>query len=147
MHPDRSSLPCALAALLSLPAAAVANPARVDVVLLDHSTSPAITGMVLAATPSVVKAGRIVLHAVNASRKLVHEVVLVRLDGNKALPLDRAANKVMENRVKDLGEVSDLPPTKSGDLAATLTPGRYLLICNQPGHYEAGMTAQLTVTK
>ena len=89
-----------------------------------------------------------VLHAVNASHDLTHEVVLVRLNGSvSALPLDPADNTVQEKRIQDLGKVLDCGTLKSGDFAATLAPGRYALICNQPGHYAAGMLAELTVTQ
>jgi uncharacterized cupredoxin-like copper-binding protein len=63
------------------------------------------------------------------------------------LPYDEKVGRVIENRIKDLGEVSDLPPGKSGSLTLTLTPGNYLLICNQPNHYRAGMWTRLTVTR
>ena len=46
-----------------------------------------------------------------------------------------------------VAEVSDLPPGKSGSLNIRLTPGTYLLICNQPNHYKAGMWTKLTVTR
>ena len=34
-----------------------------------------------------------------------------------------------------LGEVSELDPGKSGTLTLTIKPGKYLLVCNVPGHY------------
>ena len=36
-------------------------------------------------------------------------------------------------------------PNATGTLDVNLTPGSYLLICNVPGHYAAGMVAELTV--
>jgi len=44
------------------------------------------------------------------------------------------------------GEVPELDPGKSGTLSVSLQPGTYLLLCNQPGHYEAGMWTVFTVT-
>ena len=46
-----------------------------------------------------------------------------------------------------LGEITDLKPGAHGKLTLNLKPGSYLLICNEPGHYKAGMTAPLLVEK
>ena len=91
---------------------------------------------------------RIKINATNESQGLVHEVIVVAslLNGGK-LPYDEKVGRVIESRIKDLGEVSDLPPGKSGSLTLNLTPGNYLLICNQPNHYQAGMWTRLTVTR
>ena len=47
--------------------------------------------------------------------------------------------------VESPGEIEDVGPgqTKSGTLK--LTPGRYVMICNLPGHYKQGMYGTLTV--
>ena len=44
-------------------------------------------------------------------------------------------------------EVSELDPGASGSLTVALQPGKYLLICNVPGHYASGMWTEFTVTK
>jgi len=62
------------------------------------------------------------------------------------LPYDDRQGAVIEKRIKDLGEVPDLPAGKSGSITLRLGPGSYLLICNQPNHYKAGMWTRLTVT-
>ncbi|WP_245455931.1 sulfocyanin-like copper-binding protein [Mesorhizobium sp. M7A.F.Ca.US.008.03.1.1] len=41
--------------------------------------------------------------------------------------------------------MSELDPDKSGTLTVDLKAGKYLLICNVPGHYGAGMWAEFTV--
>ena len=46
-----------------------------------------------------------------------------------------------------LGEVGDLPPGHSGKLTLNLKPGKYLLFCNESGHYADGMKTELTVTR
>ncbi len=43
------------------------------------------------------------------------------------------------------GEVPDLPAGKTGHLTVDLKPGKYVLICNLPGHYKAGQRTGLTV--
>jgi uncharacterized cupredoxin-like copper-binding protein len=44
-----------------------------------------------------------------------------------------------------MGEVSELDPGKSGSLTLTLDAGTYMLFCNLPGHYMAGMWTFVTV--
>jgi Sulfocyanin (SoxE) domain len=39
-----------------------------------------------------------------------------------------------------------LKPETSGKLTLNLKPGPYLLMCNQPGHWHAGMWTKFTVT-
>ena len=51
-----------------------------------------------------------------------------------------------EEQVKVLGEAADLQPNASKSFDVALSPGSYLLICNIPGHYAAGMVAALSVT-
>ena len=118
----------------------------VNVVLEDASDGGGINGMTMTATPNSVKAGRVTINASNRSKALVHEVIVVRPPANGApLPYDDNAGRVLEDKIADLGEVSDLPPGKSGSLTVRLKPGNYLLICNQPNHYKAGMSTRLAV--
>lgn len=50
--------------------------------------------------------------------------------------------------VKELNQelAQSIPPGKSKEVTTTLKPGTYTLICNIPGHEEAGMHVLLTVT-
>jgi uncharacterized cupredoxin-like copper-binding protein len=43
------------------------------------------------------------------------------------------------------GAGEGIAPGASGWVTVTLTPGRYEVVCNLPGHYGAGMYAQLVV--
>ena len=120
----------------------------VNVTLEDASEGGNLSGMKMTATPDSVKAGRVTIHASNKSQALVHEVIVVLPPSSGApLPYDDKEGRVIEKRIKDLGEVSDLPQGKSGSLTLRLVPGNYLLICNQPNHYKAGMWTKLTVTQ
>ncbi len=133
--------------MLAAPACALAD-GTVNVTLEDASDGGNVTGMQMIATPDNVKAGKITIHATNKSLGLTHEVIVVRPTANEApLPYDANTGRVIEKQIKDLGEVSDLPPGKSGSLTVRLQPGNYLLICNQPNHYKAGMWTKLTVTQ
>jgi len=57
--------------------------------------------------------------------------------------MDAKHDRVIESRVRRLGEISDLAPGKTGRLTPHLRPGRYVLFCNQPGHYHDGMATEL----
>ncbi len=128
--------------------AAGASPAVVHVDLMDPSSGPSIKSMMLKTDQQSVKAGPVTFMVSNDSKNLVHEMIVVSVaEPNMPLPYDPKANRVIESKIKDLGEASDLPPGTKKTLTLTLKPGHYLLICNQPGHYKAGMKANLTVTQ
>ena len=96
--------------------------------------------------PSV-KAGTVTFDVTNWSRSVLHEMLVVSVDNPAAaLPYDYAQARVPEEQVKVLGEAGDLQPNASKTVDIALTPGSYLLICNVPGHYAAGMVAALSVT-
>jgi len=145
-----SARAAATAATLALLAAAVAHAAVptqvIHVKLEDPSVDPSVKKMEIALDRHTVKAGRVTLEAVNLSKSLVHEVLVLHDPGKKALPYDAKNAEVDENRVHSLGEVGDLPPGHSGTLTLNLKPGKYLLFCNESGHYADGMRTELTVT-
>lgn len=96
--------------------------------------------------PSI-KAGVVRFDVTNWSRGMLHEMLFVAVDNPQAPPpYDYAQAKVAEDQVKGLGDIGDLQPGASYTSDLTLTPGSYLLICNVPGHYAAGMVNPLTVT-
>lgn len=95
--------------------------------------------------PSI-KEGKVHFEVTNWSRSIVHEVLVVATDNpNAALPYNYAEAKVAEDQVKILGEVADLQPNASGTMDLDLAPGWFLLVCNVPGHYAAGMVAPIHV--
>jgi uncharacterized cupredoxin-like copper-binding protein len=93
------------------------------------------------------KAGAITFNVTNTSKDLIHEMLVVPVTAGKPLPYLAKQMTVDETKVRSKGEVSELGPGKTGTVTVTLTPGTYVLLCNQPGHYEAGMWAVFTVTK
>lgn len=115
----------------------------------------------IAVTPSEVEAEEIELDVRNVDDQ-PHEVVFIATElPAEALPLDRAADVVDTSGLRVVGEVE---PFRSGERPVfeaagetaeeeaaeegsevDLPPGRYVLICNIPGHYAAGMYATLTV--
>lgn len=74
-----------------------------------------------------------------------NELVVFRTDlPDDALPVGKG--QVMEHTLKTIGEVEDFAPGKRKRMSFKLTPGHDALICNKPGHYEAGMHTALVVT-
>jgi uncharacterized cupredoxin-like copper-binding protein len=121
----------------------------VKVELIDATVDPSLTGPATMKTTldkDSVRAGPVTFTVHNASKSQMHEMVLIWVKNPQdALPMDTKSDRVVEDKVKHLGEVADLEPGTSGTLKRSLKPGSYLLVCNQPGHYHAGMWATLTV--
>ena len=94
-----------------------------------------------------VKSGKVTFNVVNDSKNLEHEFLVAQLNSSlKNVPFDKSKDIVEESDLKNVRELGDLGPGKSGDMTLDLKPGKYLLFCNIPGHYEAGMHEVLTVT-
>jgi uncharacterized cupredoxin-like copper-binding protein len=71
-----------------------------------------------------------------------HELVVIKTS--------KAANElpVSYRRASDkgsVGEVEDIAGGKSKQLTLNLKKGHYVLVCNLPGHYKAGMRTDFTV--
>jgi uncharacterized cupredoxin-like copper-binding protein len=104
--------------------------------------------MAIAADTVEVAAGRVTFVVKNDAIGEDHEMLVVKVASADAeLPYDAAKDRVIEAKVKKLGEVSDLKPGTTKSMTLDLTPGTYKLICNTKGHYMAGMSAVLTVAK
>lgn len=118
----------------------------VNVALEDSSTGGARSDMRITLDQDMIKAGQITFQATNRSNTLLHEVLVVRIAAKSTdLPYSEKKARVIESRILRLGEISDLKPGASGFLKLKLKPGHYLLICNQPGHFKAGMKASFEV--
>lgn len=103
--------------------------------------------MSIGLSTDTVPAGQVVFEVTNSSESLEHEMVVSRLPANGALlPYDENDAEVDEHKLGELGEAEDLGPGESKRLVITLDPGQYILYCNIPGHYMAGMWTILTVT-
>jgi uncharacterized cupredoxin-like copper-binding protein len=135
----------ALAGSPSDPASAAAT---VRVILGDPSSIPPLPTMTLIAKPNPVVGGRVTFTVTNTSRTLQHELLVVRVPGGQErLPYSEISRRVVESRIDKIGDSGDLPASRSATFTVRLKPGKYLLICNQPGHYQAGMWDWLTVTR
>ena len=144
----RRLLPLALAVVLPAlwgPSRAIAaDPAVVAVKVAGEAKE----AMTLEPSPASVKAGKVTFKVQNAAKTESHEMIVARVADPKApLPYDEAKHRVIESKLQSLGEVSKIMPGQTKSLTLTLTPGKYVLVCNHTGHYKAGMVAALDVTK
>jgi uncharacterized cupredoxin-like copper-binding protein len=108
------------------------TPGRVAVTLSEFAVSPNIRA---------VPAGSVTFSVTN-SGKVEHEFVVLRTsDAPGALPVK--GGEASEDGIVD--EIQSVQPGAAGSLTVDLTSGHYVLICNLPDHYAAGMYAGLTV--
>jgi len=140
----------------------------IDITILgfsQHSFSqPAHTGTIVHVTlkdfsvqpnQKTAKAGWITFQAVNAGTS-THELVILRTDLNPA-NLPRIAEKdnkgtitghiVNEEHaaVEPIDEIEEFPAGTRKEKKVLLDPGRYVLLCNVPEHYDKGMYASFVV--
>lgn len=96
--------------------------------------------------PKVVPHGYVKFKVTNLASALVHEVIIARVkDENTPLPFLAGKNMLDEEAVRTLGQVSEINPSRSASLTIEMTPGKYVLYCNLPGHYMAGMWTVIEV--
>ena len=92
-------------------------------------------------------AGDITFEATNTSRDTIHEMIVIPMkDGEKEVPYNKDEMRIDEDAAGAIGEVSELDPGDSGTLTLKLKPGKYMLVCNIPGHYILGMWTYFEVT-
>jgi len=96
------------------------------------------------ADPVVLDAGPAQFSLANTDA-VQHSFVLIRTDlepgelpaGPAGVDLDEAGEVV--------GTIGDVAPGSSGSSTFDLPPGRYVIVCDTPGHYLEGMYYPLTV--
>jgi uncharacterized cupredoxin-like copper-binding protein len=113
-------------------APAATGPATVDVQLSDFKIRP---------SQATVPAGKVTFAAKNAGDE-EHEMVVVRTD--KAAG-SLAGGKDEASEAGAVGEIPEFDAGRTERKAFNLKPGRYVLLCNVPGHYKAGMYTTFTV--
>jgi uncharacterized cupredoxin-like copper-binding protein len=77
-----------------------------------------------------------------------HEFVVFKTDLDPAkLPVDADGNVDEEGAgVEHIGEQEHVKPKTPMDFSISLDAGSYVVVCNLPAHYKAGMHAALTVS-
>ena len=74
-----------------------------------------------------------------------HEFVIIKTDdAPDALPTKNGT--VNEDGLTIVDEQEDIAPSTTATLETNLDAGSYVIICNLPGHYEAGMHTAFTVS-
>lgn len=146
-----SLLPAAAGAL-ALGFAPVAQAAGkvhvVHVVQEDPSSGQGVKAMALVISPHTVKAGEVEFKIRNDSRDLSHEVLVVKPPAKlSAMPYSKKENRLIESRIDKLADSGNQTPGQAHTMKVDLKPGKYLLLCNKPGHYRGGMHVWLTVTR
>lgn len=98
----------------------------------------------LAATPGTFSAGDVTFGIQNDGPS-AHEFVVLRTDdAPDSLPVENGL--IPEDQVELVDEAENLAPGTTTQLSVNLEPGSYVLVCNLPAHYEAGMYEAFTVT-
>ena len=93
---------------------------------------------------NVIFAGPVVFSVSNRGAAIHEFVVLATAASWDTIPLDaEEPSKVAEDT--NIGETGDIPAFRFSGLGIDLAPGVYTVICNEPGHFMAGMHATLTV--
>lgn len=123
-----------------------ATPAAAETTSTSAATHIAVTltEMAVELSVSTVPAGAVVFDITNKGSAEHEFVVLKTTIAEDALP--PSTDEV--GKAAEIGHVDEVDPVIAGStatLAVTLTPGHYIVLCNKPGHYAAGMHASLTV--
>jgi uncharacterized cupredoxin-like copper-binding protein len=121
-----------LAVIAAPPADTATSGASVSVVLDEWKLVPSL---------GAVRSGRITF-VVRNDGSMTHEFVVLRSD-RRAGGLPVRGGKAVE--IGRRGELPRIAQGASRQLSLSLRPGRYVLICNLMGHYQAGQFAAFRV--
>ncbi|HKI67254.1 MAG TPA: plastocyanin/azurin family copper-binding protein [Solirubrobacterales bacterium] len=98
------------------------------------------------------KAGLTTIEAPNEGN-MEHELVLFKTNMDPAKLPTEATGDIDEEKLdkseaaEEVGEIADVEPGETKSEEFKLTPGKYVMFCNIPGHYAQGMYGTLTVTE
>lgn len=96
------------------------------------------------------KAGQTTIEAPNEG-SVEHELVLFKTNKNPAkLPTEANGGvdeEKLDQEAEEAGEIADVEAGDTKSEKFNLTPGKYVMFCNVPGHYAQGMYGTVTVTK
>ena len=136
--------------ILNQTSVAQADPTKeqVTVILKDFSVHP---------NTAQAKAGRLTFEAVNEGMS-AHELVILRTD-LRLTDLPRKEAKAQsglvpeylvdegDDQINIVDEIEEFPSGTSQKKTVSLSPGRYVLFCNIPGHYDKGMHASIQIVQ
>jgi hypothetical protein len=89
-------------------------------------------------------AGPVTFNITNEGPSTHQFVVIKTNDAPDALPVKNGA--VDESGLTIVDENDGVPPSTTATLPVNLAAGSYVIICNVPGHYQAGMHTAFTVS-
>ena len=122
-----------------VPAPAVATPSAANVAP-SHTIGVSLKEFSVNPTPRAGAAGKVTFNVRNTGT-VPHEMVVLRTP--------KAAGSLLSGAEADesgnVGETGDLAPGQSKTVSVTLKKGHYVLLCNLPGHYQAGQHTDFTV--
>jgi len=142
-HRDRGRARASLAlaaAILSAGLVAVTDSAA-DTAASGGVVSLALSEWKLTPSTVTVRAGR-VSFVVRNDGTMAHEFVVLRSDRHHHSLMVKGGKAVEKGR---MGEIPAIPAGTSKRITLKLPPGKYVLLCNMLGHYQAGQFAALRV--
>ena len=75
-----------------------------------------------------------------------HDLLVIRTEQPPAeLPIDQQRAAIDEAQVQVVGTTGVLDDGQSATLLVGMAPGRYVLVCNVPTHYQSGMRTSFVV--
>jgi uncharacterized cupredoxin-like copper-binding protein len=116
----------------------------------NASTTVAITerDYAISADDNSVAAGKVTFKIENEGAT-THEFVVFKTDLPEGqLPINADTSQVDEEAsgVEVVDEKEDIAAGKDASLSVELEPGKYVFVCNLPGHYTLGMHGSLVAT-
>ena len=94
-------------------------------------------------TSYTAKAGKVNFQFTNAGT-VEHELIVLKTDKPASSYKPGADGRISED--DSVGEVSETKAGATASKVLDLKPGKYVLVCNIPGHFAAGMQATLVVS-
>ena len=99
----------------------------------------------VAADPASTASGQIAFN-LNNEGAVLHELLIIRTEAAQdALPIKSGAVDAENPALDVVGEIRNVAGGDSGETTAPMPAGKYVLLCNIPGHYNAGMHTAFTV--
>jgi uncharacterized cupredoxin-like copper-binding protein len=130
-----------LGALAVLAAAIVAVALASTSSAASKSSTVTLSEFKVSPSPKTVSHGKVTFNVKNKG-DMEHELVVIKTS-KSASKLSMSGNRASEKGA--VGEIEDVAGGKSKKGSFNLKAGHYVLICNIPGHYKAGMRSDFTV--